>query len=197
MNKNLLTMLAFMLVFSWGAVAQSYNKKFGVEINGGIREYHGDLGSALYFKVAPNYQAIGGAIGMYINPSFDLNLYGSAGDLGFYKQTYDVIKAEICYNKVLELDPNYIDAYINLAYVKLESKKALVDEMAALGNTPKEMELYDKLKAKKDDLVRSAIPYLKKALVIEPKNQDVMKSLLGVYRSLDMTNEYNSLKASM
>lgn len=114
-----------------------------------------------------------------------------------YLEKNEVAKAEICYNKVLELDPKYIDAYINLAYVKLESKKALVDEMAALGNTPKEMELYDKLKSKKDDLVRSAIPYLKKALVIEPKNQDVVKSLLGIYRSLDMTNEYNALKASM
>ncbi|WP_255558504.1 tetratricopeptide repeat protein [Flavobacterium taihuense] len=114
-----------------------------------------------------------------------------------YLEKNDVVKAEICYTKVLELDPNFIDAYINLAYVKLESKKALVDEMAALGNTPKEMELYDKLKSKKDDVVRSAIPYLKKALVIEPKNQDVLKSLLGVYRSLDMTDEYNSLKASM
>ena len=114
-----------------------------------------------------------------------------------YLEKNDAVKAEICYNKVLELDPNYVDAYINLAYVKLESKKALVDQMAALGNTPKEMELYDQLKIKKDDLVRSVIPYLKKALVIEPKNQDVLKSLLGVYRSLDMTNEYNSLKASM
>jgi tetratricopeptide (TPR) repeat protein len=114
-----------------------------------------------------------------------------------YLEKNDAIKAEICYNKVLELDPNYIDAYINLAYIKLESKKALMDQMSALGNTPKEMELYDKLKSKKDDLVRSTIPYLKKALVIDPKNQDVMKSLLGVYRSLDMTKEYDSLKASM
>jgi tetratricopeptide (TPR) repeat protein len=114
-----------------------------------------------------------------------------------YLEKNNLANAEICYNKVLEIEPNYIDAYINLAYVKLEGKKALVDQMSALGNTPKEMEEYDKLKVKKDDLVRSAIPYLKKALVIEPKNQDVMKSLMGVYRALDMTNEYNALKSAM
>jgi len=114
-----------------------------------------------------------------------------------YLEKNDLAKAEICYNKVLEMDPNYIDGYINLSYIKMQSKKALMDQMAALGTTPKEMELYDKLKVKKDDLIKSAIPYLKKALVIDPKNQDVMKSLLGVYRSLDMTNEYNTLKASM
>ncbi|PKB14997.1 tetratricopeptide repeat protein [Flavobacterium sp. 5] len=114
-----------------------------------------------------------------------------------YLEKNDFVKAEICYNKVLELDPRYIDAYINLAYVKLESKKSLVDQMSALGNTPKEMQQYDELKSKKDNLVKSAIPYLKKALDIDPKNQDVIKSLMGVYRSLDMTNEYNALKATM
>lgn len=114
-----------------------------------------------------------------------------------YLERSDFAKSEICYNAVLELDPKYIDAYINLAFGKLESKKVLVDQMSALGNTPKEMEQYDELKVKKDNIVKSAIPYLKKALDIDPKNQDVIKSLLGVYRSLDMTNEYNSLKASM
>jgi tetratricopeptide (TPR) repeat protein len=114
-----------------------------------------------------------------------------------YLEKNDVAKAEMAYNKVLELDPNYIDAYINIVYMKMESKKVLVDQMAALGNTPKEMEEYDKLKIKKDDIIRSAIPYLKKALAIEPKNQDLMKSLMGVYKSLDMTVEYNALKSTM
>jgi tetratricopeptide (TPR) repeat protein len=114
-----------------------------------------------------------------------------------YLEKNEFDKAEICYKKVLELDPKFIDAYINLAYVKLETKKSLMEQMAALGNTPKEMEQYDELKIKKDDIVKSAIPYLKKALDIDPKNQDVIKSLMGVYRSLDMTNEYNALKANM
>lgn len=109
----------------------------------------------------------------------------------------ELTKAEQCYSRVLELDPNYIDAYINLAYIKLQSKKTINDEMNALGNSPKEMEMYEKLKVKRDNLIKSSIPYLKKALVIEPKNQDVMKSLLGVYRSLEMTAEYDSLKATM
>lgn len=114
-----------------------------------------------------------------------------------YLEKNDYEKSEICYNKVLELDPKYIDAYINLAFLKLESKKALVEQMSALGNTPKEMEQYDELKIKKDNMVKSAIPYLKKALDIDPKNQEVLKSLLGVYRSLDMTSEYNALKSTM
>ncbi|WP_281321983.1 tetratricopeptide repeat protein [Flavobacterium aestivum] len=112
-----------------------------------------------------------------------------------YLEKNDAVKAEMCYNKVLEAEPNYIDAYINIAYLRLESKKTLTDQMNNLGNSPADMQQYDKLKTKKDDLVKSVIPYLKKALMIEPKNQDVAKSLLGVYRSLDMTAEYNELKA--
>ncbi|WP_264564540.1 tetratricopeptide repeat protein [Flavobacterium sp. N3904] len=114
-----------------------------------------------------------------------------------YLEKNDAAKAEACYNVVLEIDPKYIDAYINIAYVKLESKKSIVDEMNNLGNTPSEMEQYDKLKIKKDNLVKSVIPYLKKALAIEPKNQDVVKSLMGVYRSLDMMDDYNALKSTM
>ncbi|RUT71848.1 hypothetical protein D0817_03960 [Flavobacterium cupreum] len=114
-----------------------------------------------------------------------------------YLEKKDFVKSEATYNSILEIDPNCVDAYVNLAYLKLELKKALAEEISALGTTPKEMQQYDKLNAKKDDITRSAIPYLKKALLIEPKNESVAKTLLGVYRSLDMTAEYNSLKAGM
>jgi len=62
-----------------------------------------------------------------------------------YLSKNDFVNAEACYNNVVELDPKCIDAYINLAYVKLESKKSLVDQMSALGNSPKEMQQYDQL----------------------------------------------------
>lgn len=106
-------------------------------------------------------------------------------------------KAEAGYTYVLELDPNNTDAYINMAYLKLQMKKDLVDEISNLGTSAAEMQKYDKLNARKDDVARSAIPYLKKALSLEPKNTDAAKTLLGVYRSLDMTSEYNALKAGM
>lgn len=112
-----------------------------------------------------------------------------------YLEKKDYPKAEATYNSVLEINPNYTDAYINLAYLKLQIKKDLADEISTLGTSPSEMKKYDKLNAQKDDVTRSAIPYLKKVLALEPKNEDATKTLLGVYRSLDMTNEYNALKA--
>jgi len=114
-----------------------------------------------------------------------------------YLEKKDYPKAEATYNYVLELNPNYVDAYINLAYLKLQMKKDLAEEISSLGTSPAEMQKYDKLNARKDDITRSAIPYLKKVLTLEPKNPDATKTLLGVYRSLDMTAEYNALKAGM
>ena len=95
MNRHLLTFLVALFLLTPFTNAQSYQKKYGFEINGGLREYHGDLGSALYLQQAPNYQAIGVAVGMYLNPSFDATIYGASGDLGFYKPTYDVVTAQL------------------------------------------------------------------------------------------------------
>ncbi len=114
-----------------------------------------------------------------------------------YLERNDYPKAQMYYDESIRLNPKCIDCYINMAYSKLQLKKVLMDEMANLGNSAKEMQEYDVLNAKKDELVKSTIPYLKKALVIEPKNEEVTKFLLGVYRSLDMTADYNTLKASL
>ena len=114
-----------------------------------------------------------------------------------YMERNDYPNAEKYYNEGLQVNPNCIDCYINLVYVKIQLKNAVVDEMALLGNSPKEMQQYEKLSTKKDDIIRSTIPYLKKVLAIEPKNEKATKSLLGIYKVLDMTNEYNALKMGL
>lgn len=118
--------------------------------------------------------------------------------LGFaFMESNDYCNAEKYYEDALQLNQKCMNCYINLAYVKVQSKKEILDLMGTLGTSKKEMEEYDKLDAQKDEVVKSAIPYLKKALTIEPKNESATKSLLGIYRALNMTTEYNSLKGSM
>lgn len=89
MNRNLLTLAIALCVFAVSSYAQSYNKKFGIEINGGVSEYHGDRGSSLFFATGPGYQGVGGSFGVYLNKSFDVNIFGSSGDIGFYNQVYN------------------------------------------------------------------------------------------------------------
>jgi tetratricopeptide (TPR) repeat protein len=112
-----------------------------------------------------------------------------------YTQKGDLNSAEEYYKKILEFSPLDIDTYIDLAYLKLDKKKLLVDEMSALGTSPKDMKIYDELKLKKDEVLKSAVSYLEKGDRVVPKNAEVVKLLLNLYRALDMMTEYNALKA--
>ncbi|OAB29138.1 Tetratricopeptide repeat-containing protein [Flavobacterium fryxellicola] len=109
----------------------------------------------------------------------------------------NVPDAEKYYKRVIEINPQYINAYINLSALKLENEKVIIDEMNKLGTSTKDMKRYDDLKKKREDLFKSAIPYLQKAVELDPKNSDVSKTLLGVYSALEMTAEYKALKAKI
>jgi tetratricopeptide (TPR) repeat protein len=105
--------------------------------------------------------------------------------------------AEKYYLKAIEINPNYTNAYLNLAALKLEAEKPIIDEMNKLGTSAKDMKRYDVLKAQREAVFKGVIPYLKKANELDPKNEDVSKTLLGVYSALEMTAEAKALKAKM
>lgn len=128
------------------------------------------------------------------NPN-DVDLIFNLGVIS--AQAKNNVEAEKFYNKVIELNPNYINAYINMAALKLEDEKVIIDEMNKLGTSAEDMKRYNVLKKKREDLFRSTIPYLSKAVELEPKNEDVVKTLLNVYSALEMTTEYKALKAKM
>ncbi len=93
MNKNLLAFYSLLIACVIGADianAQSYSTKYGVEINGGLREYGGDRGRRFFMMRPPDYQAIGASFAYYVNPSFDATIFGSVGDLGHRDFSYPV-----------------------------------------------------------------------------------------------------------
>jgi tetratricopeptide (TPR) repeat protein len=104
------------------------------------------------------------------------------------------VDAEKYYKRVIEIDPKYINAYINLAALKLENEKVIIDEMNKLGTSTKDMKRYDVLKTQREDLFKSTIPYLQKAVELDPTNIDVSKTLLNVYSALEMMPEAKALK---
>lgn len=109
----------------------------------------------------------------------------------------DNAEAEKYYKRAVEIKPDYTNAYINLAVLKLQNEKVLIEEMNKLGTSDKDMKRYDILKKKREDLFRSTLPYLQKAYELDPENMDVAKTLSGVYSALEMTAEKNALKAKM
>jgi tetratricopeptide (TPR) repeat protein len=125
----------------------------------------------------------------------DSNLIFNLGVLS--ANAKNAVEAEKYYKRVIEIDPNYINAYINLAALKLEDEKPIIDEMNKLGTSAKDMKRYDELKKKRENLFKSTIPFLQKAVELDPKNTDVAKTLLNVYSALEMTAEYKALKAKL
>lgn len=109
----------------------------------------------------------------------------------------DNVEAEKYYKRAVEIKPDYTNAYINLAVLKLQNEKVLIEEMNKLGTSDKDMKRYDVLKKKREDLFRSTLPYLQKAYELDPDNVDIVKTLSGVYSALEMTAEKNALKAKM
>jgi tetratricopeptide (TPR) repeat protein len=104
------------------------------------------------------------------------------------------VDAEKYYKRAMEIDPNYINAYINLAALKLDNEKIIVDEMNKLGSSDKDMKRYEVLKNKRFELFRSSIPFLVKAVELDPSNIDVAKTLLNVYNALEMSAESKAIK---
>lgn len=102
--------------------------------------------------------------------------------------------AEKYYKRTIEVNPKYTNAYINLAALKLENEKVIIDEMNKLGTSTKDMKRYDVLKTQREDLFKSTIPYLQKAVELDPTNIDVSKTLLNVYSALEMMPEAKALK---
>ena len=126
------------------------------------------------------------------NPN-DVNLVFNLGVLS--AKANNPTEAETFYLKAISIDPQYIKAYINLSVLKLEGLKTINDEMDKLGASAKDMKKYDVLKTKKEEIYKNVIPYLKKAIEIDPKDKEISQSLLSVYNALDMTAEYKDLKA--
>lgn len=103
------------------------------------------------------------------------------------------IEAVKYYKKAMEIDPKYTNAYINLSALMLEDEKMLFDEMDKIPPGKNEKR-YDELKIKRINLLKSVIPYLQKAVELEPTNIDVTKTLLSVYSALEMMPEAKALK---
>jgi tetratricopeptide (TPR) repeat protein len=108
----------------------------------------------------------------------------------------NLVEAEGYYKKVIEIDPKYINAYINLSALKLSDEKDIIDEM---NNIPpgKNDKRYNELKLKRENLFKSVIPYLSKAYDLDTTNIDVAKTLLNVYSALEMMPEKKALKAKI
>ena len=93
------------------------------------------------------------------------------------------------YNKAIQLDPSYTKAYLNAAALILEKDEPIIEEMNSLGMSTADYNRYDELKLIREDLFKSAIPYLNKVYELDPNNIDCIKTLRNIYEQLGESDE--------
>ncbi|MBG6111872.1 tetratricopeptide (TPR) repeat protein [Flavobacterium sp. CG_23.5] len=128
------------------------------------------------------------------NPN-DADLTFNLGVISGNAKNY--VDAEKYYKRAIEIKPDYINAYLNLAIMKLDGDKVIFDEMNKLTNSEKDNKRYLVLKKQREGIFMGALPYLEKANELDPKNKEVASTLLSVYSALEMTDKKKALKARM
>jgi tetratricopeptide (TPR) repeat protein len=118
-------------------------------------------------------------------------------NLGVISAKTDAVEAEKYYKKAIEIKPDYVNAYLNLAILKLDGEKKIIDEMNKLGTSEKDNKRYEVLKKQRQAVFMDTLPFLEKANELDPENEDVATTLLNVYGALEMTDKKKALKAKM
>ncbi len=98
------------------------------------------------------------------------------------------------YNKAIEIDPNYTKAYLNAAALILEKEGPIIEEMNSLGMSTADYNRYDELKIERENLYKSAIPYLEEVYNQENDNLNAARTLKNIFSALGDTDSENKYK---
>ena len=111
-----------------------------------------------------------------------------------YAEIDNTEKAVESYKTALEIDSEYNEARINMVAAMLGEERALIDEMNNLGMSKKDNARYDELDAQRKDLYKKVLPYLEKAMEVDPENKEIVKTAMNLYTNLDQQEKADSLK---
>ena len=128
------------------------------------------------------------------NPELQYNLGVIAAEAN------DVENAKKYYTRAIELNPKYINAYINLAALILGQEESIIDEMNNLGTSASDDRRYDELRLERKKLYFEAIPYLEQAIEIDSNNFQAARTLSNIYSATGddaKAKEYRDLANSL
>lgn len=125
------------------------------------------------------------------NPEIYFNLGVGSAEIG------NNVKAVEYYERALELNPDYEAALINLSVIKLSGEDKLVEEMNSLGNSRADNQKYEELKQQRKNIYIETMPYLERALKLNPNNAEVVRTLMNIYGQLAEDAKYKEMKAKL
>jgi tetratricopeptide (TPR) repeat protein len=109
----------------------------------------------------------------------------------------DFGNAEKYYKRVMELKPDYANAYFNLAALKIDVASEMLDKMNKLGTSAADNKKYDAMKKERDGILTEVVGLLEKTISYDKKKMDAKTTLLSVYKALEMTDKAKALKAQI
>jgi len=104
-------------------------------------------------------------------------------------------KAMYHYNNAIEIDSTYTKAHLNAAALILKKEQSIIEEMNSLGTSNADYNRYDELKIVREDLYKSAIPYLESVYRLDNNNLSAVRTLRNIYSAVDDMDNYNKFKA--
>jgi len=100
------------------------------------------------------------------------------------------------FEKTIQVDPKYKNAYNNLALVKVKPEKDYVEIINAnLGTSAKEKQAYQEYTKKRKDLYLSIIPYLEKAYELDKTDLQAVTTLRKAYQAGEMFDKEDEMRA--
>ncbi len=112
---------------------------------------------------------------------------------GVLNESVDKDKAIENYKKAIEIDPQFFNALYNVGVIYYNKG---VEQQ----NKANELSDYKKFESKKKEAEvfwELALPYMEKAIELQPDNPDVLESLKGLYYRFDKMDKYNEIKAKI
>lgn len=119
------------------------------------------------------------------------SLYFAKGTV--HDRLNDTEEAVKAYQKAIEVDPKFFDAYYNLGAVYYNSGVKLIEEANKV--PAKEVEKYDALMAQANDEFKKSLPYMEKAYEVNNNSKEAVEALKNIYfrfrsENDDMNNKY-------
>jgi tetratricopeptide (TPR) repeat protein len=104
----------------------------------------------------------------------------------------DFVNARKYYDKTIELDPEYADAYAGIGVLIIDEGQRILDEAAY-----KSEREYNIARNKSKEVFKSAIDFFKKAAEINPEEQLYKRNLRMLYYRLDMSKELEAIEKEL
>ncbi len=109
------------------------------------------------------------------------------------KDLYDTDKARQYYEQALAINPDYYDATYNIGVLYTGMANKYIEQANEItGFSKKEQDQYNGLIEQANELLRTGLPYLKKAYDAQPSD-DVKNVLKSIYVKLNMMDEVKEL----